>query len=627
MPPTPITFNGGKVTSKSPTLLTQNEMTEARDAYYKPGDPAIWEALGRSTFNATPESGPMRGLVGLQFQDAPTLLVAAVGTSYRKATLGDTGTFSDLVTGLSGGDTLTSLRYDNQHLLMNGVDRIRVVDSTGAVTFLGMTPNAAPPTILRDGPGPYGGFTLPTGYTMQYWVEERVKVGSLIVKRNISSATEVAILTGDNTLDKPRITRPAIVNSDATHWALYATAANSSFPTGAEIAEVVIATTFIDDSRSTTNLPAGDIYEIISATIAGVSQNVPKFAPPPVASLATVFEDSILLNDTSDTSRLTYSYYDEIHAYPSFNEFAFPEDDVVYFARVGAGVVVGLKESLWRINSFPRPEDGGVQPERAKDQIDGAPGMVGPLAACLFSFGLGLRLAYVSTAGLCVTDGANWTVLTSDIDWKKEIDVGGLSSSVLINNTTEFRLELYASTPSGGRAGFYFYYHPSHSKQGEEGFRTKATWPISNLATCATRVFLGGVPTIFTGHADGKVYKEGGSLTDESASGGIRFKVTGGANFVNGLGGEGTVRNGYVHHNAAPGRTIVCTLTSLNEGEQNYDQKEIVEADTEEATSLWKETLTERAQVSFEGGGSGPQLRLDFYALDVEEMGDSSAHG
>lgn len=127
---------------------------------------------------------------------------------------------------------------------------------------LGMLPNVSNPTVSRDA-GVGTGFVLATGKVIRYWVEERVKSGSSVLKRNDGPATVIGTLTGDGSTDKPVITRPSVVNPDATHWALFATSTDGIYPDGGQIAEVPIATTTIEDTRTGNNplLPTGGIFQ------------------------------------------------------------------------------------------------------------------------------------------------------------------------------------------------------------------------------------------------------------------------------------------------------------------------------------------------------------------------------
>ena len=127
-----------------------------------------------------------------------------------------------------------------------------------------MLDNTTAPSVSRDA-GAGIGFVLSTGTAIRYWVEERVKdAGGNIVRRNFAPSSTVATLTGDGSTDKPVITRPATVSSDTTHWALFGTAAGGTYPFGSEIAEVAIATTTIEDTRTGNNPPipsSGLLYE------------------------------------------------------------------------------------------------------------------------------------------------------------------------------------------------------------------------------------------------------------------------------------------------------------------------------------------------------------------------------
>lgn len=121
-----------------------------------------------------------------------------------------------------------------------------------------MKNNAAAPTISRDA-GVGIGFTLDAGTILYYWIEERVKVGNQIIRRNFAPVSTVVQLTGDGTNDKPVITRPTQVNADATHWCLFSTglsqtAGPNAWPDGAELAEAPIATTTIEDLRIGNNV-------------------------------------------------------------------------------------------------------------------------------------------------------------------------------------------------------------------------------------------------------------------------------------------------------------------------------------------------------------------------------------
>ena len=122
--------DGGFVNARDESSLADGELSRCDDAYYKPNDPGIWKAKGRSAFNSTSEDAGIKGTRFLEFDGATKdTLVCHVGTKYRIAEAAESGNFSDLVTGLTGGNTLDSVHYNNEHILLNGVDRNYVVNA------------------------------------------------------------------------------------------------------------------------------------------------------------------------------------------------------------------------------------------------------------------------------------------------------------------------------------------------------------------------------------------------------------------------------------------------------------------------------------------------------------------
>lgn len=115
-----------------------------------------------------------------------------------------------------------------------------------------MKDNTTAPTVTNT--GVLTGFTLDTGLKIVYWIEERVKVGNQIVRRNDENGQHTVTLTGTGAATTAVITRPAQLNPDATHWALFGTGIgnvniSNAWPDGSELAETVIANTTLEDPR------------------------------------------------------------------------------------------------------------------------------------------------------------------------------------------------------------------------------------------------------------------------------------------------------------------------------------------------------------------------------------------
>ena len=625
----PISVGNGLVTSQDISTIPDGSLSRANDSYYKPNNQALWKAQGRSAFNATAESGSILGVRALTYDGATDLLVVHVGTTYRKATLAATGTFADLVTGLTGGIMMDSVHYNNVHILLNGVDRGRVVDSAAAVTLHGMLANTAAPTAdATTGTG----ITISSGSNLKYWVEERVKSGTTVLRRNAATADEVVTVSGTVTNKAIIITKATTVNSDATHWALFGTATDGSFPTGAEINEVVIATTTITDTRTAgaptvdPALPSGDEYDIVSASIAGLITNVAKNGPPPTMETADVLEDSLYGWDVNNKSIIQYSVPDEIHKWPSLYKIRFEskeEDEGVAVRTIGQIGVALMRDSVWRIQTLPVPEDAAFQPERVKTQIDGAFGCAGALAVDSFSMGGGPRLAYISPdGGLIITDGYDWGTVHDDLNWEDTVDVSKLSTARLTNNPSEYRLEMIATEKSTGLVKqWFFHYHSTHLKEAsQQGTVTfKVTGPINLQATSKTRGLLNGKRRLFSGHTNGVVYLDAGQEAD-GAGNTISMDVETKEYYFAGVGVRNRLTRLHCHHQAGTAtQTATVDLIEKNPGEDESPTPETVSLARREATPVYIEGHAEAFRLRFRNSDSAGPVSLDYFIANVTD--------
>lgn len=644
MPPLPaIPLSGGLVTSRDPTFLTgqsaPGELQEAADVEYLPDDPSPWKIAGRVPFSGSPESTTITGLAMLEFDRDPTkvapndLIVIQVGTKYRSAPVGSTGVFSDLVTGLNGASrTLDTVHLANQHFLLNGIDRNRYIGSDGVPLIQGMLAAIFQP-LVDTAAGALTGYTLGNNKTMTYWIEERVKdAHGLIVKRHASTVNESTTITGTGALIKPRITRPDIVNSETTHWAAYATATNGLFPTGAELGEVPVSTMFIDDPRTGTDpaLPAGTTYLLNTSVIAGITQSVARYGPPPISSTGDIFKTCLCLNDIHNPRRLWFSYYREPQAMPA-NNFLDMEtkehDEIVAIRRCGKVLILGLRDSLWRMTDLPFPQDADSTPENFLEQVDGAFGVVGPMATAYMMRPAGefpresLLLVYVSLYGLIATDGEAWWVLSRDIDWPATFDVNALHTAILRNNAAKFRLELYANSTTGQRVCYYFHYHPSHLKQ---GMTLKVTGPIHRDATAACMVRLNGILVPFTAAGDQRVYVNDSGTVEPSGAGGIHLRVRTGVFYPFGPTTEGIIRTLLIHHSAGAGSQIATVvLTQYDEHYTPSPASATISLAAAEGTTAFQEGAGEAFDILIDNADTLGRFRLNFIGLTAQPAGEA----
>lgn len=654
VPNKPIPVGGGLVDASDPSMLAIGELQTATDAYYKPTSQTIWSVPGRNAFNDAPESGPIVGAVFCAFDSlggtvsAQDYIITHLGPKLRKANAGFTGTFSDLLTGLYT-DPITHLSpvvtcdvvyFENKYIFFDGVNRNQVIEPGAVIRNHGMLSNTAPPVVTNTGAGT--GFTLSSGKTVKYWIEERVKnaAGDILRRNGTPGLTEVATLTGSGAVVKPVVARPdPQVNPDATHWALYATATNGAFPTGAQIAEVAIAVATIEDTRTGTDplIPSGDVYETVATNTFGIVETFSKWGPPPICRTMDIQEGSAVCDDINDPTLLHYAFPGEPDAWPYpfvIRIWATDGGGIKWVRLLGGNTIVGLEHQLWRVNSLPQPSaTDAFSTTNVQEKIMGAFGGVGPQAVASFSFGQGELLAYVSPAGIVVTDGSNWDVATNDIDWPNDIDVSQLSRSILRNNESLFRLE-FVYTPIGGALNsrtFFLCYHPNHVKvQQIDAFRVrqrvKVTGPISRGALCTVNVVLNGQEYIFSGQSNGVLYQEWTGVTDPL--GDINFDVRTGDLFPGGIGRHARVRRVWTHHQAgAPGQRVNFNFAELNEGKDPREESITIPFSRREHTSSYRDLQAEAFQFGISATNPPAPIGVDFFVADFEDQGESTAEG
>lgn len=179
--------------------------------------------------------------------DADHLLIAQVNSTYQKSVVSaDTGTFS-LLEAISQGPTLDAVHFANHHVLLNGTNVNRVLKSSGTSRPHGLTPIIeAPKAVVGGG----GSWSLSTGIGFySYWTTEYDRVHD--IESDFTGKPVAVNITA--TSQKVTITRPAQINSTATHWRLYRSAKMTAtsqvgadketiFPTGFRIAELELTT-------------------------------------------------------------------------------------------------------------------------------------------------------------------------------------------------------------------------------------------------------------------------------------------------------------------------------------------------------------------------------------------------
>jgi hypothetical protein len=272
----------------------------------------------------------------------------------------------------------------------------------------------------------------------------------------------------------------------------------------------------IYSGSETITLNGNPFRTIIITDQIGTSAGVGAAGQPPIASTGDVIDDMVVLNDANSEADIVASLPGNMDAYPAGYRLPL-KDKVVSIRRYGTGGIIGCKNSLKRLNYFPRETDADGSKGRCFEDIATDHGVVGPMAITLMDLpGRGSVMPYMSYNGLHWTDAITTSVLNEDLDWGSLVEPTLIHRSVLRVYPKLYLIAFYYVPTGGTRLTkvIYFFYHPTHLKP---GFKLPAIGPVSCESGSATSVLVNGVPRLFTGHGlDGKVYLEDNGITDDS---------------------------------------------------------------------------------------------------------------
>lgn len=286
-------------------------------------------------------------------------------------------------------------------------------------------------------------------------------------------------------------------------------------------------------------------FNAISLTIGGDTVTSGADGPPPTSSTGDIFQDALVVNDTSKPTYIRYSLAGKPESFPEqyYIDLGFNQaQSITCIKTIGRVLVAATDRSIYRINSLPTEDDANFAGGRVLDLIDGSHGIVNPMAACLFNSASGrTELAFVGYDGLYATDGFQIRCLSNDLDWNGSgtaTSPDNFQRMILNNNNDNFELLLYYNNsgivddPCVWR--LHFNYHPNHLKvvQGM-GSSPKVSGPVAvqnvvgggtanvrSATTFITNSIIDGIPQghtrLLQGYVGG-VGAYGGTITSDTS--------------------------------------------------------------------------------------------------------------
>lgn len=612
-----IRLDRGVVSSRDPSVLGEGELVTGGNIEYAAASPSVTPMPGRTSFG-TPTVAPV-GLYYADFDGADPLVVARGTSTWEKATAGETGTFSTMNTGLTTATYGDGCHYLNQHFLYDGVAANKVLKSAGTTFAHGLT-QATASAVAATG----AGSGLTAGSTYKLWWTPYDSTNAIEGTFSIAASATISSVSihassGNNQIV---VTSPTTPDSNADQYYVYASVAAGAYPVGYRYGPTTFgSSTTISTEPGTA--PSNTAYDYV--TVGGIVYG--RNGQPALADAMDVFEDSIVLVDSTDKQKIRYSVSDLPHYFPAPYYIGFEtafQDVVTAIKASGNVLLVFLKTQVWRVDFLPRASDSEFERGRVKEIVSNWHGCLSPRGPAAFEIYGGQQLvAFPSYAGWMVTDGYRTDTLTDDLDWAGTVSQTALSTAITKNNPNKFRLELFFNDGSSRNKCLHAYYHPSKIKEGGTFGKYTITGPHDVPGYAACQGFLTTDEfVIYT--ADGTaVYLENRANTDAASLSGsstITGRIATPRFYWSGVAGEFRVERLFAHHPSGTG-SITVTPTIYRDADRDAQDltSQTLSLSDSGATPIEINSTVQDFQVTVTG--SGDWGALNYLAAEISNYG------
>lgn len=283
-----------------------------------------------------------------------------------------------------------------------------------------------------------------------------------------------------------------VVGSSAfavTVWAEFAAGTPSSANVHIDSVKVTVTSNAASDQEF------GKVYDYITLELDGEQIDFSAGLVPPKASCATVFQNSIVMNDVDNPRRIVWTNPGEGDSAPTdayyLDDFGGNlSDEITYLGTASGRCVVGMSGSTWRVNYLPNENDASINRGDAVSPLSTTVGIPNSRATCNFIMADGTEgIAWANATGLYATDGLTVVPLAEGMDWAAIIGDSFNVSVIkeLINDPGTETLRLLLGTGSE--------YCVSYARAHRTRFGGKWTGPnVKKLglrsAACATVVHM-----------------------------------------------------------------------------------------------------------------------------------------
>ena len=545
----------GGVNEREPTLIGDDQLQDCDGAEYRVGQRGVYVARGRDL------QGTISGVTGIGLYEAgfdgtSQYVVAHAGTTYYHARIvSGSLTFTAFDTIGSTALPVVGSHFANRHYVANGAQNRRLeATATGITSFpIGMsTTSLAVGVSVTQGAG---SMSATTG--LEYWATEYDSVRGIesihgsTAHTGAFSLLNSVVVTATGTSTNPRC--------DTIRW--YRSVDGGGYPDGWLIRETAIGTTQITDIDIATGSLSVPLYGVVS--IAGLDGDRDD-TPPALTLIFGPFQDSLLGVDASEPRVLRFTPAGYPDSWPA--GYAIPvetdrRDEIVCGVVLPGRIGVFGNDSMHVIYRLPRDSDSVFAAGEMQDVITKARGAVSRRGACAFTpIGGGPLAAVVSRDGIWATNlspTSSPAPITDGIDWEGRVDIDGLSSCRLVDDTINRRLLHRRASDTTHATGLWYLDYQQYDTYG-----LRVTFadhgPLGDAITHAAADGSRRVFSIDSRSGNGQVYLEATQDADDShlrdASGSVRFRMRTKEYLPAGARGTASLGTATWMHDAGPAR-------------------------------------------------------------------------
>lgn len=185
---------------------------------------------------------------------------------------------------------------------------------------------------------------------------------------------------------------------------------------------------------------------------------------PPASSTGAIFEDSLVVDDTSDKGLIRYTASGLPEYFPAIYYMRLDtarSDSVTCIRAIGNRLVVATTQSIYRINFLPRTFDASFDRGRPIELLSGDLGIPRPSLSCIYTSPITGRpaLAFVASDNrIYTTDGYEIRPLCPDLLFT--------NPWFMVNQPRASALAVFYGGTNYANYRIELQYHPAHIKRG-----------------------------------------------------------------------------------------------------------------------------------------------------------------